>query len=69
MSNYDWPSEFRRVYDAATARYNNGERALRELLSKQELEFLGSIGCTAQELFDFIDDLADTASRVSKPSF
>jgi len=65
MSNYDWPSEFRRVYDAATARYNNGEHGPRKLLSKQELEFMSSIGCTAQELFDFIDDLA----RYGEPTF
>ena len=58
MSNYDWPEQFRKTYDAATQRYNKGERDPQRLFSKSELEFLASIGCSAQELFDFIDDLA-----------
>src|ERR1044072_5458493 len=58
MNSYDWPLEFRKVYDAATRRYTSGERHPIKLFSKQELEFLASIGCTAQELFDFIDDFA-----------
>ena len=58
MSNYDWPEQFRKAYDAASERYKKGERQPQKLLSKAELEFLASIGCTAQELFDFIDDLA-----------
>ena len=56
MNCYDWPVVFRKVYDAGTQRYMNGERVLAKLFSKSELEFLVSIGCTAQELFDFIDD-------------
>jgi hypothetical protein len=58
MSEYDWPVEFRKVYDAGTKRYHAGERTPQKLFSKSELEFLASIGCSAQELFDFIDDLA-----------
>lgn len=58
MHNYDWPEQFRKAYDAATQRYGKGEREPQRLFSKADLEFLGSIGCTAQELFDFIDDLA-----------
>jgi hypothetical protein len=58
MSEYDWPVEFRKVYDAGTKRYEGGERAPEKLFSKRELEFLATIGCSAQEMFDFIDDLA-----------
>ena len=58
MNEYDWPIRFREVCDAATERYQKGERTPQRLFSKSELEFLASIGCTAQELFDFIDDLA-----------
>src|SRR3954463_15310314 len=65
MSNYDWSEEFRKVYEAATRRYSKGEREPQKVFSKAELEFLGSIGCTAQELFDFIDDLA----RYGEPSY
>ena len=65
MSEYDWPIEFRKVYDAGTKRYQGGERTPQKLFSKGELELLASIGCSAQELFDFIDDLA----RYGEPSF
>lgn len=65
MSNYDWPEVFRKAYDAATERYNKGERVPAKLFSKGELEFLASIGCTAQELYDFIDDRA----RYGEPNF
>jgi hypothetical protein len=65
MSEYDWPIEFRKVYDAGTKRYEAGERAPQKLFSKRELEFLASIGCSAQELFDFIDDLA----RYGEPEY
>ena len=65
MSEYDWPIEFRKVYDAATQRYHRGERTPQKLFSKSELNFLVSIGCSAQELFDFIDDLA----RYGEPAY
>ena len=65
MDKYDWPLEFRKVYDAGTERYRKGERKPEKLLSRDELAFLRSIGCTAQELYDFIDDLA----RYGEPAF
>src|SRR5687768_9601237 len=65
MDIYDWAAEFRSAYDAATKRYREGKRKPESLFSKEELEFLATIGCTAQELFDFIDDLA----RYGEPDF
>jgi hypothetical protein len=65
MSEYDWPVRFRGVYEAGSKRYEGGERSPRKLFSKEELEFLASIGCTAQELFDFIDD----RFRYGEPDF
>jgi hypothetical protein len=65
MSNYDWPEQFKGVYDAGLKRYRGGERNPQKLFSKSELEFLASIGCTAQELFDFIDD----GAGYGEPSF
>jgi hypothetical protein len=65
MNEYDWPVRFGEVYDAATERYRKDERTPQRLFSKSELEFLASIGCTAQELFDFIDDLA----RYGEPDY
>lgn len=65
MNNYDWSERFREVYDNATKRYQQGERAPGKLFSKQETEFLASIGSSTQEIFDFIDDLA----RYGEPSY
>lgn len=56
MTSYDWPIEFKQVYDAATARYQHGERTPAKLFTPAHLIFLKTIGCTPQELFDFIDD-------------
>jgi len=57
MNHSEWAGEFRKVYDAAMERYRKGERQPARLFGKRELEFLAAIGCSAQELFDFIDDL------------
>jgi len=65
MSEYDWPTQFRRVYSAAFERYHKGERNPEKLFTKVEIEFLTSIGCSVQELFDFIDDEA----RYGEPKF
>ncbi len=65
MSDYDWPTQFRAVYVAASDRYRKGERSPRELFEKFEIEFLATIGCNPQELFDFIDDEA----RYGEPGF
>lgn len=65
MSNYDWPARFKEVFQGGLARYRSGERTPQKLFSKGELEFLASIGCTAQELFDFIDD----GIRYGEPDF
>jgi hypothetical protein len=65
MSNYDWPEQFRKVYDAAARRYSKGEPEPQKLFTKTDLEFLASIGCSPQELFDFIDDLA----RYGEPNY
>jgi hypothetical protein len=65
VSNYDWPEQFRKVYEAASQRYAKGERAPAKLFAKGELEFLASIGCTSQELFDFIDD----GARYGEPNY
>jgi len=65
MSSYDWPGQFKQVYEAGLKRYDAGERNPQKLFSKSELEFLASIGCTGQELFDFIDD----GVRYGEPDF
>ena len=65
MNHYDWPVEFRKVYLEGQKRYGAGERKPEKLFNKSELEFLNFIGCAAQEMYDFIDDLA----RYGEPEF
>jgi len=65
MQNYIWTERFKKVYDAAVIRYNNGTQNVKSLFEKEEIEFLASIGCTAQELFDFVEDFC----RGDEPSY
>lgn len=56
MQNYIWTERFKQIYDAAVKRYEGGTRSAKTLFSKEEVEFLATIGCSAQELFDFVED-------------
>ena len=56
MRNYDWPNEFYKLYHQATELYHKGKRQPRELLTPEAAKSLASIGCTPQELFDFVED-------------
>ena len=53
----NWESEFKSTFDRAVAAWSAGRRNPINLLEKRDQEFLASIGCTPQELFDFVDDL------------
>jgi hypothetical protein len=55
----DWKLEFRRVWDRGVAAWEAGRKSARTMFEPADVEFLASIGCTAQELFDFIDDSLD----------
>ncbi len=65
MEHYPWTQHFRRCFDKASAAYQNGDKTPGAGLSTGDLDFLKSIGHTAQELFDFVDDL----HRYQEPSF
>ena len=54
--NDDWKAEFRKVWDNGVAAWKSGRRSAQAMFSPEEVKFLASIGCTAQELFDFVDD-------------
>ena len=56
MSTNDWQAEFRKVYDRGVAAWNGGRRDPQTMFDGRDSAFLSSIGCTAQELFDFVDD-------------
>jgi hypothetical protein len=52
----DWKLEFRQLWDRAVAAWHAGRKSPQTMFTEQDVAFLGSIGCTAQELFDFVDD-------------
>ncbi|MEK0446188.1 MAG: hypothetical protein RLZZ399_1509 [Verrucomicrobiota bacterium] len=59
MSHKPWENEFRAVHARGVAAWKAGRRSPHTLFSPEDSTFLASIGCSPQELFDFIDDLQD----------
>jgi hypothetical protein len=53
------------VYDRGVAAWKDGRKTPDTMFGKEEAAFLASIGCTAQELFDFVDD----GQRYGEPDF
>ncbi len=51
-----WAIRFREVYDRVVEKYHAGERGTENLVTSDEAKFLASIGCIAQELYDFVED-------------
>jgi hypothetical protein len=56
MKNDDWKLEFRKVWERGVAAWKAGRRSARTMFTPEDVAFLAGIGCTAQELFDFVDD-------------
>ncbi len=52
----DWEQEFRLVWERAVAAWEAGHRSARTMFGSADVTFLAAIGCSAQELFDFVDD-------------
>ena len=61
----DWQTAFRQVYDEGMAAWNQGRKSPGAMFTPDQAAFLATIGCTAQELFDFVDD----AGRFGEPDF
>ncbi len=57
MIRTDWEPQFRGVFERAVAAWKSGRRTPATLLDDEDIDFLAAIGCTAHELFDFVDDL------------
>ena len=55
MSN-DWKERFRELYQAAQQRYRDGRTTPEAIFETDDVDFLASLGCTRQELFDFVED-------------
>ena len=56
MSDTDWQTEFRNVWDRAVAAWHAGRKTPGSMFSASDKTFLTTLGCSAQELFDFVDD-------------
>lgn len=56
MNTNDWQTEFRKVYDRGGVAWNEGRRSAQIMFDSDDTAFLATVGCTAQELFDFVDD-------------
>jgi len=65
MTSKDWAETFRDIYQRGIARYGQGEKQAKAFFSDHENKFLASIGCSEQELFDFVED----ACNHGEPSF
>lgn len=65
MDNPSWRPAFRAVFDRGMAAWQAGRRAPDTLLASQDVAFLRSIGASATELFDFVDDL----QRYGEPDY
>ena len=59
-----WVTQFRALYDSAIEKFDNGMTDVQEMFSTEEKDFLMSIGCRPQELFDFVEDWCE----VGEPS-
>ena len=56
MSEQDWQAEFRQVWARAERAWHAGRKTPGTLFSAADQAFLAGLGCTTQELFDFVDD-------------
>ena len=65
MDSITWEAEFRHVWDRAIVAWRAGRTAPTTLFPAADVKFLASLGCSAQELFDFIDD----AQRYGEPDY
>lgn len=56
MNTIPWEQQFREVFDRGVAAWHDGRKSPSTMFSREDKAFLATIGCTAQELFDFVDD-------------
>ena len=52
----DWKSELQKVWERGVAAWKKGHHSAKTMFEPVDAAFLATNGCTAQELFDFVDD-------------
>jgi hypothetical protein len=65
MTHDDWQTQFRTVFNCGVAAWKKDRKSPDSMFDLEDVKFLNSIGCTAQELFDFVDDL----QRYGEPDY
>jgi predicted dehydrogenase len=53
-----WEQRFSKLFHAAVDNYRSGHEKASGIVDDKGRKFLGSIGCTEQEFFDFVEDFA-----------
>ena len=56
MQHYDFPQQFRALYDKAVTLYSGGTRGADTFFNAEEKRFLAANGLTAQNLYDYAED-------------
>jgi len=56
MSSPEWDVTFHQIYDQGVSAYRRGKARPDTLFNADQKQFLASIGCTPQELYDFVED-------------
>jgi hypothetical protein len=65
MNHYDFPTEFRALYDQAVDLYKKGKRGAGTYFSKAQAAWLAANGITPQYMYDYAED----ESAYSEPGF
>jgi hypothetical protein len=58
--NYTWDTTFTELFDRCLERYRSGDEDFEKYYSDADLAFLDAIGYKKRELFDFVEDHADS---------
>ena len=56
QNSQHWLAQLRETYDQAVRRFEQGQRGPETVIGQDALAFLDSIGTSAQELYDFVED-------------
>jgi len=56
QGSQDWLAQLRDIYDQAVSRFEQGHQGPEKVIGREALAFLDSIGTSAQELYDFVED-------------
>lgn len=65
MDDSSWEERFRELHGSGMLAWTEGRRAPQTMFSCGDADFLEAIGCSSQELFDFVDDL----QRYGEPDY